>query len=77
MSCEKVKKGVGPGTVIYNFNPSIQETVAKCSSLSSRSVYRGSSRTAKAVMPGGGEKSVKAVLRIWEDCQHGLHDKGG
>lgn len=28
-------------------------------------------------MPGGGEKSVKAVLRIWEGCQRGLHDKGG
>lgn len=25
-------------------------------------------------MPGGGEKSVKAVLRIWEGCQRGLHD---
>lgn len=41
---------------------------------------RGCSRinnSNKAVVPGGGEKSVKAVLRIWEDCQHGLHDKGG
>ena len=41
-----VEKSLGPGTAVHAFNPSIQETEA-CRSLSSKSIYRASSRTAK------------------------------
>ena len=42
----QVKKSSSPGVVVCTFNPSIQET-EQSRSLSSRSIYRTSSRTAK------------------------------
>jgi hypothetical protein len=41
-----IEKSLGPCVVIHAFNPSIQET-EPCKSLSSRSIYRASSRTVK------------------------------
>lgn len=42
----QVEKSLGPSVVVCTFDPSIQETEL-CRSLSSRSVYRASSSTAK------------------------------
>jgi hypothetical protein len=71
-------KGLSPGVVVHNFDPSIQETEPG-RSLSSRSIYTASSRTAKLrqggvgkqktgndVIEQGGHAPAPASSRTWQ-----------